>query len=169
MQLPNNCLYPLLFLFIFCFWGGIAFSKYFCSIAVSSLYGEYTVPFFLSFGMVFFYLVTTRWIFYISLCKSSFISINQLIMRCVHNCSFMNLQSITHETKPPSILCSYYPSQSESRSTIVVVSRIQRICCQPGKLLYTLANPARGLLNKEKRITTKSLAAYPPTLLVRGK
>ena len=55
---------------------------------------------------------------------------------------------------------------------VVVVSHIQRIGCQPEKLLYTVANPARGLLNREKRTKEKSLAAYPPpppTLLVRRK
>ena len=44
----------------------------------------------------------------------------------------------------------------------VVVSHIQRIGCQPEKkLLYTVANPARGLLNREKK-KRKSLAAHPP-------
>ena len=57
---------------------------------------------------------------------------------------------------------------------VVVVSHIQRIGCQPEKkLLYTVANPARGLLNREK-IKIKSLAAHPPpppprALLVRRK
>ena len=31
---------------------------------------------------------------------------------------------------------------------VVVVSHIQRIGCQPKKQLYTLVNPARGLLNR---------------------
>ena len=46
-----------------------------------------------------------------------------------------------------------------------VVSHTQRIIgCQPEKLLYTVANPARGLLNNnsEKRAKEKSLAAHPP-------
>ena len=55
---------------------------------------------------------------------------------------------------------------------VVVVSHIQRIGCQPEKLLYTVANPARGLLNREKR-TKENVWQYtpppPPTLLVRGK
>ena len=38
---------------------------------------------------------------------------------------------------------------------IVVVSHIHRIGCQPEKLLYTVANPARGLLNREKRTKEK--------------
>ena len=33
---------------------------------------------------------------------------------------------------------------------VVVVSHIQRIGCQPEKLLYTVANPARGVLNRQK-------------------
>ena len=33
----------------------------------------------------------------------------------------------------------------------VVVSRIQRGGCKPEKLLCTVANPARGLLKREKR------------------
>ena len=45
---------------------------------------------------------------------------------------------------------------------VVVVSHIQRIGCQPENLLYTVANPARGLLNREKRTKEKRLAAYPP-------
>ena len=47
---------------------------------------------------------------------------------------------------------------------VVVVSYIQRIGCQPEKILYTVANPARGLLNREKNRKRKSLAAHstPP-------
>ena len=43
---------------------------------------------------------------------------------------------------------------------VVVVSHIQRIGCQPEKLLYTVANPARGLLNRGKK--KKSGSAPPP-------
>ena len=45
----------------------------------------------------------------------------------------------------------------------VVVSHIQRIGCQPEKNYFTrtVANPARGLLNREKK-KKKSLAAPPP-------
>ena len=40
---------------------------------------------------------------------------------------------------------------------VVVVSHIQRIDCQPKKkLLYTVANPARGVLNREKKKKKKS-------------
>ena len=54
-----------------CFFGDVAFSEYFCVITVFSLYGEYVVlvRFFLPGG--FFYLVTTGWIFDISVCENS--------------------------------------------------------------------------------------------------
>ena len=46
------------------------------------------------------------------------------------------------------------------------------LAANPKILLYTVANPARDLLNREKR-TKESVAAYlppsPPTLLVRRK
>ena len=57
-------------LFRFCFSGNVAFSEYFCFITVFSLYKEYVVCFF-SFRMVFFYHVTTGWIYYISLYENS--------------------------------------------------------------------------------------------------
>ena len=38
---------------------------------------------------------------------------------------------------------------------IVVVSHIRRIGCQPEVTTYTVANPARGLLNREKRTKEK--------------
>ena len=53
-------------------------SEYFCTITVFSLYVEYVVQVF-SFRIVFFYLVTMGWIFDISLCENSIISINQSI------------------------------------------------------------------------------------------
>ena len=57
---------------------------------------------------------------------------------------------------------------------VVVVSHIQRIGCQPEKkLLYTVANPARGLLNREKKKKKKSGSAPPhpppPTRCSFGK
>ena len=58
---------------------------------------------------------------------------------------------------------------------VVVVSHIQRIGCQPEKkLLYTVANPARGLLNREKKEKEKVWQRTPPpppprALLVRRK
>ena len=36
------------------------------------------------------------------------------------------------------------------------------LVANPKKLLYTVANPARGLLNREKKKKKKSLAAPPP-------
>ena len=45
---------------------------------------------------------------------------------------------------------------------VIVVSRIQRIGCQPEKLLYTVANPARGLLNREKRKEKAWQHTHPP-------
>ena len=56
----------------------------------------------------------------------------------------------------------------------VVVSRIQRLVVNPKKVLYTLANPARGLLNREKRTKEKLWQRTPPPppptlLLVRRK
>ena len=45
---------------------------------------------------------------------------------------------------------------------VVVVSHIQRIGCQPEKLLYTVANPARGLLNREIRTKEKVWQHIPP-------
>ena len=58
-------------------------------------------------------------------------------------------------------------------SSLLLFLTFSVLVASPKKLLYTMANPARGLLNREKR-TKKSLAAYPspphpPTLLVRRK
>ena len=55
---------------------------------------------------------------------------------------------------------------------VFVVAHIQRIGCQPEKLFYTVANPARGPLNREKRTKEKvwqHTPSPPPTLLVRRK
>ena len=67
-----------------------------------------------------------------------------------------------------------YPNLPDVVVVVVVVSHIQRIGCQPEKkLLYTVANPARGLLNREKKKKKKSGSAPPPpplrALLVRRK
>ena len=46
------------------------------------------------------------------------------------------------------------------------------LVANPKKLLYTVANPARGLLNREKRTKEKvwqHTPPPPPTLLVRRK
>ena len=77
-QLPNNCLCPLWFFFLwffFCLFGDIAFSVYFCTIAVFSLYGEYFLRFSLP-DCVFFDLASTDCFFYINFCENS---INQSI------------------------------------------------------------------------------------------
>ena len=54
-----------------------------------------------------------------------------------------------------------------------LVSHIQRIGCHSEKLLHTVASPARGLLNREKRtkyIKSGSIPPLsPPILLVRRK
>ena len=52
----------------------------------------------------------------------------------------------------------YWPGAGGlSAVVVVVVSHIQRTGCQPEKkLLYTGANPARGLLNREKKKKKKS-------------
>ena len=53
-----------------------------------------------------------------------------------------------------------------SSHTIIgaVVSHIQRIGCQPEKnyFIYTVANPARDLLNREKKKKKKSGSAPSP-------
>ena len=48
----------------------------------------------------------------------------------------------------------------------VVVSAIQRIGCQPEKTLYMIANPARGLLNREEKTKEKVWQHTLPTLRV---
>ena len=48
MQLRNNCLHPFsfyVFVFVFCFFGDVASSEYFCAITAFSLNGEYVVRF----------------------------------------------------------------------------------------------------------------------------
>ena len=46
--------------------------------------------------------------------------------------------------------------------TYDVVSHIQRIGCQPEQLLYPVANPARGLLIREKKEIEKIWQRTPP-------
>ena len=57
---------------------------------------------------------------------------------------------------------------ADGHTSVVVdfVSHIQLISCRPEKLPYPMANPARGLLNRESN--SHSMAAHPPfpTLLV---
>ena len=59
---PQPHVFLPFFPFSFCFFGDVAFSEYFCTIVVFSLYAEYVVLYVISFRMMFFYLVTTGWI-----------------------------------------------------------------------------------------------------------
>ena len=67
---PNNYLRPF-FVFLsslFCFFGDVAFSEYFCTITISSLYGENVVCFpLLPDGVLFFHILTTGRIVDVSL------------------------------------------------------------------------------------------------------
>ena len=54
-----------------------------------------------------------------------------------------------HKHEKTGITCWHNPGLEHV--VVVVVSHVKRIGCQPEKLLYTVANPARGLLNREKR------------------
>ena len=64
------------------------------------------------------------------------------------------------------LIACYAPPLFKEKSelvVVVVVPHIQRIGCQPEKnyqVLYTVASPARGLLNRGKK--KKSLPAPPP-------
>ena len=62
-QILNDYLF-VSFLFLF---GDIAFSEYFCTMVVFSLYGDEMASYVFHLRMVFFYLVTMGWIFDISL------------------------------------------------------------------------------------------------------
>ena len=52
---------------------------------------------------------------------------------------------------------------------VVVVSHIQLIGCQPEKNYSTVANPARGLLNRGKKEKRKSGSAPPPPAPPRAR
>ena len=58
-----------------------------------------------------------------------------------------------------------FPDGSSMGSTVVVDSHFQRIGCQPEKLHYSVANPARGLLSREtrKKARTSGSAPLPPS------
>ena len=58
----------------------------------------------------------------------------------------------------------WWPCTYSIPIVVVFISRIQRIGCQPKKLVlfYTAANPARGLLNREKRTKEKVWQRTPP-------
>ena len=61
----------------------------------------------------------------------------------------------------PHIFYFYARNPPQAIVDVAVVSHIQRIGCQPEKLLYTVANPASGLLNREKR-TKEEVWQHPP-------
>ena len=50
----------------------------------------------------------------------------------------------------------------EVKLLLLLFLTFSALVANPKKLLYTVANPARGLLNKEKKEKRKSLAAPPP-------
>ena len=56
------------------------------------------------------------------------------------------------------VLSVYRKVSTQHTVFVVVVSHIQRIGCQPEKLLYTytVTNPVRGLLNRENKRKEKS-------------
>ena len=75
------------------------------------------------------------------------------------------------------VLSVYRKVSTQHTVFVVVVSHIQRIGCQPEKLLYTytVTNPVRGLLNRENKRKEKvwqhthTHTLPPPTLLIRRK
>ena len=134
------------------------FPSIFCTIAVFSLYGEYVVRF-LSFRMVFFYLMTTGWIFDISLCENS----NQInkegsrsstpqicwrraqISPGTHCC----LSILQDSFSPCSCCCCF------SHSSYWLPTRKDYFPLDP--------NPARGLLNTRKREQKKKVWQHTPS------
>ena len=63
------------------------------------------------------------------------------------------------------------PVPADSRQLLLLLFPIfSELVANPIKLVYTVANPARGLQSREKRARRESLAAHPPlTLLVQRK
>ena len=66
--------------------------------------------------------------------------------------------------KPTVILYTYIHDHAGTpEKHFVVVSHIQRISCNPKKtILYTVANPARGLLNREGKKKESGSPPLPP-------
>ena len=68
---------------------------------------------------------------------------------------------------------SYGPAltrNTKERASVLLFLAFSVLVANPKKLLNTVANPARGLLQEGKEKKIKSLAAYPPPiLLVRRK
>ena len=62
-----------------------------------------------------------------------------------------------------------FPDADNIESTLLFLT-FSALVANPKELLYTVANPARGLLNREKKKKKKSGSAPPPrALLVRRK
>ena len=53
------------------------------------------------------------------------------------------------------------PAPAASRQLLLFLAS-SVLVDNPKKLLYTVTNPARGLLNRENRTKRESLAAHPP-------
>ena len=78
--------------------------------------------------------------------------------------------------KPPlrcAVLLVPSPSETWFRGMLLLLFlTFSELVANPKKLLNTVANPARGVLNREKRTKEKVLQhapLHPPTLLVRRK
>ena len=68
-----------------------------------------------------------------------------------------------HCVSSTSVKCLvWYGISSSSCCLLLLFLTFSVLVANPKKLLYTVANPARGLLNREKRTKEKVLAAYPP-------
>ena len=55
------------------------------------------------------------------------------------------------------------------RSTALLFLTFSALVANPKKLLYTVANPDRGLLNRKKKKKKKSGSATPPPSLRAGR
>ena len=88
-----------------------------------------------------------------------------LVLYCNQYCTCSN-QNIKTTKSPPAVTCQNYKSS-------LITTCLSCCCCllfltfsvlvaNPKKLLYTVANPARGLLNREKRTKEKVWQHTPP-------
>ena len=120
------------------------FPSILCTIAAFSSYGEYVVRLFLLLDMVFFYLVTTGSIFYITLSENSIIQPKHVFhLTTVHHLAFS-------DSPPPST--RVFPRCLSNSAYVLVVN--------PKKILFDMVvNPALGLLNRKMRSNRESLAA----------
>ena len=91
-----------------------------------------------------------------------------LISRLLHDSSLAHLQAMSNSRKRRGTWQrefygggTFSAVRIHTAVVVVVVSHIQRYVADSKTLLYTVANPAHGLLNREKRTNKKSLAAYP--------